>query len=71
MGEWVNGGEDFVNSYIEIVPIEIVCENCHFFHPFTYFSPLVERFDLNIISQLILPYSSIFFGVLASFVLHI
>ena len=24
----MNWGEDFVNSYIEIVPIEIVCENC-------------------------------------------
>jgi len=49
MGEWVNGGEHFINSYGGGGGIEIVCENRQLFHPFTYFSPIaLFDFDLNI-----------------------
>ena len=52
MGEWVNLGEDFINSYREFWNIEKVCENVQLFHPFTYFSPKHPKKKKNLVAQI-------------------
>jgi hypothetical protein len=47
-GESGESGDIFLKVFHGRVGIKIVCENCHFFHHFTTFSPIQTYGSINL-----------------------